>query len=227
MIKKYATDLTREFIEKAQGFEKSRILELEKSRKIAWRLVVGFGAIALSSVIAVAMIAPLKTVEPFIVRVDNNTGLTDTVSYIKNQDLAADEVMNKYFLSQYVNLREGYDWHMIQATYDATMLFSSRTIKDEFAKLYERTDAPHKILKDQAKVLVKVNAITFIGDIAQVRFEKTVEPTGRGDGMEKHTSRWIASIAYGYENKPARESDRLINPLGFQVNSYRVDPESA
>lgn len=226
MAKKYATDNTQKFINAARTFEGSRIAELEKSRIIAWRLVIGSGIITLASVLAVAFIAPLKSVEPFIVRVDNNTGMTDTVTYVKDLDTTSDEVMNKFFLSQYVNLREGYDWHMIQSTYDSTLLFSSPTVKDEFAKLYERSDAPHKVLKDKAKVLVKVNAITFIGDIAQIRFEKTLLPTGKNETGESTTSKWIASVAYSYEKKPSREADRLINPLGFQVTSYRVDPEN-
>ena len=37
---------------------------------------------------------------------------------------------------------------------------------------------------------------------------------------------WIATIGYSYVNAPISTQDRRINPLGFQVYSYRIDPES-
>jgi type IV secretion system protein VirB8 len=36
---------------------------------------------------------------------------------------------------------------------------------------------------------------------------------------------WIATIAFAYTKAPMAEADRLRNPLGFQVISYRSDPE--
>lgn len=38
-------------------------------------------------------------------------------------------------------------------------------------------------------------------------------------------SDWIATIAFTYTRAPRSEPDRLRNPLGFQVTSYRADPE--
>ena len=38
-------------------------------------------------------------------------------------------------------------------------------------------------------------------------------------------SDWIATIAFTYTRAPMSEPDRLRNPLGFQVTSYRADPE--
>ena len=37
---------------------------------------------------------------------------------------------------------------------------------------------------------------------------------------------WVATIAFEYRNPSViKESQRLVNPFGFQVLSYRVDPE--
>ena len=37
---------------------------------------------------------------------------------------------------------------------------------------------------------------------------------------------WIATIGYEYRKiSKMKEDDRLKNPIGFQVLSYRVDPE--
>ena len=72
-----------------------------------------------------------------------------------------------------------------------------------------------------------MNAISFVGDMAQVRFEKRVVPV-KGD-LDKQipVQKMIATISFEYKNEPTQEKDRLVNPLGFQVTSYRVDPENA
>lgn len=40
-------------------------------------------------------------------------------------------------------------------------------------------------------------------------------------------SHWVATINFKYVGKPTTEAGRLNNPLGFQVISYRADPEIA
>ncbi|WP_150322317.1 type IV secretion system protein, partial [Enterobacter hormaechei] len=61
--------------------------------------------------------------------------------------------------------------------------------------------------------------------IGTVRFIKTTkrvdDPNSPGT-----VTKWVATVAYEYRNPSLiRESARLVNPFGFQVLSYRVDPE--
>ena len=37
---------------------------------------------------------------------------------------------------------------------------------------------------------------------------------------------WVAVIKYRYSGEPQKIEDRLVNPLGFQVISYRRDQET-
>ncbi|MDK4605446.1 type IV secretion system protein, partial [Kingella kingae] len=174
---------------------------------------------------AVLGLTPLKTVQPFVIRVDNNTGATDIVTTMKKQEKSYGEVMDKFWLAQYVRYREGYDWQTVQDTFDATNLLSSQQEQVQFSQIYkDNPNAPHKILRDTAKVVVKANAIAFVGNMAQVRFEKAVIPLNKSD-MQPAPQRYIATIAYEYKNAGMKDEDRLINPLGFQVTSYRVDKE--
>ena len=178
------------------------------------------------SIGAIAGLTPLKTVTPFVIRVDNNTGATDIVTQLKTAEKSYGEVINKYWLAQYVGYRESYDWQTVQSTYNATNLLSAPPVQSEFAKLYNKNPAaPHLVLKDQFKVIVKVNAISFVGEMAQIRFEKHLIPLVNGV-TRPEPQKMIATVAFEYQNKPLQETDRLINPLGFQVTSYRVDPEA-
>lgn len=216
----------KDFIQAASAFEKSEIEMTRKNAKFAYRVATLAAIAAVLAIIAVVGLTPLKSVEPFVVRVDNNTGYTDVVSTLKHKTAANDEVLDKYWLAQYVRYREGYDWETIQSTYDATNLLSAPAVQQQFSAIYNSAAAPHKVLTNQFRVTVKIRNISFVGDTAQVRFDKQVVPTNPNSGTApKPAERWIATLAYAYENKSQSEADRLVNPLGFQVTSYRADPE--
>ena len=147
---------------------------------------------------------------------------------MKNQEQSYGEVMDKHWLARYVQLRESYDWVTIQDNYDAVMLMSSPEIQAAFSKIYnDNPQAPHKVLKNQYKGVAKVKAVTFIGSTAQVRFEKRMVPISGDLNQEIPVQNMIATIGYEYANQPMSEEARRINPLGFIVKSYRVDPETA
>ena len=215
------------FIEGAKAFEKSEIDRVRRNSKIAWR-ISGFCLLLVGLMAgAIAGLTPLKEVTPFVVRVDNNTGMTDIVTTVKKKEESYGEVLDKFFLGQYIRNREGYDYQIIQDTYDATMLLSSPAVQGEYSKIYHNNpNAPHLKLRGEYKVVAKINAITFIGKTAQIRFEKQMIPvTGDLDKVIP-PQKMIATIGYEYTDKPFSEKDRAVNPLGFQVTSYRVDPEN-
>lgn len=213
-------------VDEAKKFHQSDIERTKKVTKIAWYVAGGSMILTGLAVGAVLGLTPLKTVQPFVIRVDNNTGATDIVTTMKKQEKSYGEVMDKFWLAQYVRYREGYDWQTVQDTFDATNLLSSQQEQAQFSKIYkDNPQAPHKVLRDTAKVVVKVNAIAFVGNMAQVRFDKIVVPLNKSD-VQPAPQRYIATIAYEYKNAGMQDEDRLINPLGFQVTSYRVDRES-
>ena len=186
-----------EFIGAAKAFESAEIVRVHKSAKIAWRICGACLLITGLSVGAVAGLTPLKETRPYVVKVDNNTGLTEIVTVMKNKEQTYGEIIDKHWLSQYIQYRESYDWVTIQDSYDATMLFSSPEIQAAFAKIYnDNPQAPHKILKNQYKVVAKVKAITFIGNTAQIRFEKRMIPVVGDLSKEFPTENMIATVGY-------------------------------
>lgn len=224
-------DAGRKFVQEAAAFEEAMIEKTKEQNKIYLRFAGAALGVAALMAIAVMFLTPLKTVEPFVVRVDNNTGLTDVVSTLKQKSVANDEVLNKYWLALYVRNREGYSWETIQTSYDTTMLLSDNVEQQRFGAIYQNPQAPHKVLGKNFRVSVKIRNISFVGDTAQVRFSKTTAgsiPAQGADGERSvnKTDNYIATITFDYKNKPTKEQDRLINPLGFQVTNYRTDPEA-
>ncbi len=215
------------FIDAARAFEKSEIELVRRNSKIAWRIAGGSLLLVGLLAGAIAGLTPLKEVTPFLIRVDNNTGATDVVTTVKKKEESYGEVMDKFFLAQYIQFREGYDWQNIQDSYNATMLMSSPKVQAGFSKIYnDNPNAPHKVLKDTVKIEAKVKAITFIGKTAQVRFDKQIIPLTGDTSKTVPPEKLIATISFEYTQAPMSEEERRVNPLGFTVTSYRVDPES-
>ena len=214
------------FIEAAKDFERSKTEEMRKSRKVAWVIAGVTTAITSVSIIAFLVALLMRTEpEPVILKVDNSTGATTVMRSVKDAYDKYDDVVNKYWLAMYVRYREGYDWYTISQQFESVKLMSENAIATEYENAVKAENAPLAILKDKAKIIAKINAITFIGDTAQIRFTTEKESISGENPDGSPVQKWIATVAYLYDAGQMTEQQRLINPLGFKVVSYRVDPE--
>lgn len=216
-----------QFLKDAQSFESNRFKSNSRLTKFFLGTTILFSVVCLAQMIAINALTQLKGVQHWMTIVNEDSGFTNPVTKLDNDVITHGEAIDKYWLARYVSFRESYDWETIQATYDATNLLSSPNVQTEFKQFYDLPNSPVKVLQDRAVIQVRILSITFLGDIAQVRFEQTMKPTTAGNRDAKPiASRFVATLAYNYVNLPTTEKDRLVNPIGFQVTSYRVDPES-
>lgn len=215
----------RRYFEEARRWDQDRLASARRSRRLAWAVAAGAGVLAVAAVGAVALLAPLKTVEPFVVRVDRATGAVDVMRGLSADDgpVRYEEAVSKYFLAQYVRNREGYLDPAAEEAFRLVSLLSAPAEQRRWADLYRGSNpaSPQNLYGPDAEAIVAVRAISFIAeDVANVRFRRTVRR-----GQQTLETDWIATIAFTYTRAPMREADRLSNPLGFQVVSYRADPE--
>jgi len=213
------------YFEDANDWEAERTFLIEESERKAWLTAKASWVITGLSWLAIALMMPLKEKELAVVRVNAVTGQTDIVTTLKEEEITHDEAMDKSWLAQYVLARESYDWNTLQRDYDTVGLLSSQTVGKEYASLFDGDNAIDK--KYGASVVVRTKVISAIptGEgTGTVRFVQTIKRVGEiGEGVSKS---WVATIAYEYNPKAAMTEDkRLINPWGFQVISYRTDPE--
>lgn len=211
-------------INAAKEFETAKIDVIKRNNKLAWR-ICGLSLITtLAAISAVAFLAPLKTVEPYVIRVDNNTGQTDIVYALKEQKIAKEQAMDRYWLRNYVMFRESYDWNTVQSNYNTTMAFSSDKERKQIENFYSSEQAPYKIFKNDYRVDIKIISISYVGELAQVRFERKLQDL-RDLNKQPVIQKIIATIAYEYQNQAVPEEERLVNPLGFKITSYTTDIE--
>ncbi|MGG6897428.1 virB8 family protein [Rhizobium sp. BR 315] len=218
------TDSLKDYFDKARRFDQDRMIQMERSARIAWFLAIGAGILAAISTVAIAGLTPLKTVEPFVVRVDNSTGIVDVVSALTSTAGTYDEAVTKYFAARYVRARESYVWSEAGENFRTVSLLSTAPEQTRFAATYRggNPDSPQNIYGRGATSRINIVSISLINsNVLSVRYMRTIT---RGD--ETHTTHWVATLTFSYVNASMSSTDRLINPLGFAVSDYRSDPEA-
>ena len=74
-----SSDLKAYFAE-ARSWDQDRLQAALRSKRLAWGVAGGASALAMIAVAAVAALSPLKSVQPFVVRVDRTSGAVDVIA---------------------------------------------------------------------------------------------------------------------------------------------------
>lgn len=208
----------------ALWFESNVAKEHVRKTKTWRRLAAFFGVLAFMSIAAVLGLTPLKSVEPYLVRVDNNTGFTDLVrpvSEVKSQAQIDDE----FWLVTYVRFRERYNFADSDANFSVVELMSYGETFAEYKNFQLSSKGYTETLGNNRQMRVEINGVTFLtredgSGTAQVRFTKRVlDRNGVPDPMIRPAT-WLATVSYDYKNPPKRKEQEWINPRSFGVKSY-------
>lgn len=217
-------DLKNYFAE-ARSWDQDRMKSAMRSRNLAWTVAAVGVAAGILGVGAVAAMAPLKTVEPFVIRVNETTGAVDVATALTgDKDVTYNEAVTKYFLAQYVRTREGYVPAAAEHNFAQVSIMSTSAEQQRYGEYFRGTnpESPQNVLGATGAAAVTIRSITFVNDrVANVRFTRTTR-----QAQQTTSADWIATVTFDYTQAPLSERDRLLNPLGFQVAGYRADPET-
>ncbi len=214
--------------DKAIEYEDNRQLELIASRKNAW--IIASVAVIVSILLAATLflLMPLKTVVPYVIKENVMTGETRIVTMLNKTTLTTDEATDKFFASDYVKKREQYYYDILAKDYYQVLLYSDTNVQLEYQSIYNGDQGRDKILSNKFKVEVEILSVV-LGEssgtnIATVRSKiTTLDLHSTTQGITKFIT---STIAYEFQpEKEMKEEDRLINPLGYTVLSYRKDRE--
>lgn len=211
------------YMEESRGLERDLLSEVVRSRTSAWRVAGFMGLLALVGFGAGFAGMSQDSPPPLILRVDNATGAVEPVTVMREHEASYGEVVDEYWINQFVLNYESYDYNTIQKEYDTTALLSSPDVQRQYYALYEGPEARDSKLSNRVRILPTIRSIQLNGKgQATVRFTTRDVYTNGTLPVTKH---WIATVGYKYVAAPMNREDRRVNPLGFQVTSYRVDPE--
>jgi type IV secretion system protein VirB8 len=210
----------------AQSWAQDQNQSLRSSRKTAWIVALCALLVALGEAVALMLLMPLKTVVPYTLLVDRQTGYVQALSPLNADRIAPDSALTQSFLVQYVIAREGFDRATVQTEYRKVALWSADGARSSYVSEIQvaNPQSPLVRLPPGATITARVRSVSPLGgNSALVRFE-TVEQGRNASTLAPRS--WVAVISYRYSNAPMSIEDRFINPLGFQVTRYRRNAET-
>lgn len=218
------------YFEEAASWDADRAALQARSARLAWRIAVGACVLTALSTLALVLLLPLKRVDPFVIRVDNATGIVDVVPALVGS-AEASEVVTRYFLSHYVTVCERFTFATAESDYEECAAFHAAARNQAWASSWDRANplSPLNTNKDGSAVRAQVSAVSFFErstgaeDLAQVRYTKTRRSAANANDQVTH---WIATIQYVYGEPSKDPKVRRWNPLGFKILDFRSEPES-
>lgn len=210
----------------ALEFEKS-IIDIKDARiKMLTKGLTASLIITVLLALSLAILMPLKTAVPYLLRVDNTTGFVDKLEPYNAKKSTVNEAVVRYFIAKYVVNRESYDWFTIQSMYDFIEETSSPNIFASYKGYFASEYSPLKKLGKKMKQITTVNTISFLNPTTvQVRFTKSFEENDGKEVKNLPRTTWLATMSFDFSKNVRTEKQRLINPLGFAVTSYKLDAE--
>ena len=200
--------------------------DLERSRRMAWIVAAVAGVIALLLAIALVIMLPLKTVVPYTILVDRQTGNVEALDPLAESRVQADGALTRSFLMQYVTARESFVPDTFDHDYAKVTLMSAPQVRQEYVARMSANNplSPLSYMRPGGTIRVEIRSISQLdNERALVRFTTIRDEPG---SVAQAHQFWAAIVGYGYSNAEMSERDRLLNPLGFQVTSYRRDAET-
>jgi type IV secretion system protein VirB8 len=197
-----------------------------RMQRLAWTAAAVAATIALFEAIAIVALTPLKTVVPYTLLVDRETGYIEALRPLDREMISPDHALTRSFLAQYVIAREGFDVDTLNSDYRKVALWSAGEARDRYIVGMQAANplSPLATLPHRALIDVQVKSISSLNSqIALVRFTTKRTDPGAQAGLPQS---WVAVINWRFSRGDMSADDRLLNPLGFQVVRYRRDAET-
>ena len=209
----------------AQGWADQRVEAERKARKLAWTVAAVAGATTLILALSLLLLVPLKTVQPYVLTVDKQTGAVEVATTVANGRLTQNEAVIQAQLANYVRVRETFDASDLAANYRRVQILSGPDVRSAYIASMAATNptSPLRALSPGDTVSVRIKSVSLTGTgSALVRYDLDRTVAG-GRGVS--SAPYVSAISFGFSDKPLRAADRFENPLGFEVTRYRRDAE--
>jgi len=209
----------------ALDWEASIVQMQERSERRAWQVAKVASVIALACAVAFVSMLPFYRLIPLPIEVDRLTGDAEVIDVLDARHIKLTELVDKHWLTTYVQTRERYFWPFLQMDYDAVRAMSDGRAGHDYEQIYAGPDALDKSLGPDIERRIRILSTSLPpGEPgrAVVRFMRTTVDHGQVERPEC----FLATIAYQYKPRLLeREREGTLNPLGFKVTAYSRDAD--
>jgi type IV secretion system protein VirB8 len=213
------------YYEAAASWADDRVEAAARQQRIAWIVAAIAGSTALILAVALVILLPLKTVAPYVLTVDRQSGAVQAATTLAGSQLRESEAVIQAQLAQYVRARESFDETDLAHQYRRVQLLSSGPVAQAYVAQMAAANpaSPLRTLAKGDTVSVEIQSVSLLASgVGLVRFETQRRAPGAAEGMR---GVHVAAISFGFADRALRMEDRFDNPLGFQVTRYRRDTE--
>lgn len=170
------------------------------------------------AVIFVKNVMSSKSLEPYVIEVEEKTGIATVVDQLTAQNFTGDQMIRKYFINAFIHAASGYEPKTYKQDVEKVRLFSVPGVYSDF-----RNRINARELGPDSHIDVRIKSVQFTdGNNAQIRIMRQISD-GSSEARIKDEI-----ITFGFYFVPEMNltmEERLINPLGFQVNKYMIADE--
>ena len=188
---------------------------------------------SIAATYSVSQLAPLKSVEPFVIQVDQKSGITQTVDPLQARDLTANEAVNQYFIVQYCRARETFlgTQDKNYYNYNLVRVLSDSTIFQKYQReiVLSNPESPGARLGTNGERSVHIASIKSLDNKVLAdgtetkRYLIIAQISEKGGNASLKVLQKIITLEFKYADLALNTEDRYLNPLGFRVIDYRVD----
>lgn len=174
------------------------------------------------AVIFVKKFTESKSFEPYVIELEEKTGVLTVVENLTQSKLIADEAIKKSIIYTFLQASEGYNYVTYAEDRKKMRLFTTNMVYNQLYAKYRvnNENSIVNVLQNRGTLTVKIKSIIFNAPtIATVRFVVYSSYPTKLYPAEKHS---IAEIHFRFADMELSTEDRYINPLGFQVIKYNI-----
>src|SRR5437660_885485 len=187
-----------DYCKEAASWDADRLAQARSNARSAWRVAGAGWVCAVTSGASLLLLMPLKRVEPFIVRVDNSTGVVDVVP-VYTGEAEMNDTVTRYLLTHYISVCERFNFQTAESDYEECGAFHTAQRNQAWFAMWTASNpnSPLNIHKDGSSVRAWVESVSFFrrgngsSDLAQVRYLKADRQTSGGAERGSVSTTWL------------------------------------
>lgn len=164
-----------------------------------------------------------KAPRPYVIEIEAKTGVPTVIDPATSIAYTANDSVRRYLVWQFVMLREEYQALAFNRNLKALRLFSNQPVFSDFNRTHGTSNPESLVNKSpRSHRWVELKSMIFSDErTSQIRFRVYT----RYENGETVVADKVVWMNFQFVNLELSEQDRLINPLGFQVTTYKIDNE--
>lgn len=217
----------------AKNWYKDKFETVRQQRDVLSAVTLVCLLFSAGAVMTVMWITPYKSVEPFVIQIDEKSGIVQRVDPVTRTEFTANEAVDRYFLTRYIRARESYIRSVFRHNYDLVRVMSDRASFGGYLRSISQSSptSPINLLQGGGQRSVTFKSINFVkrndkdvyGEkVALVRLTLTDVSRRQTTPVEYHG---VVTVTFKYSNLNLNEQERYLNPLGFLVTNYEISRE--